>query len=135
ASGNVQVTGTRSYSTGGDYTYNGTIAQVTGDGLPSTIHNLIFNNSSGSTLTANTSVSNQLTFTNGNLTTSNDTLTLGTGTSVLGSLTRTSGHVVGTFRRWIAATTASDILFPVGSVNDYKGANFSFTTAPTTGGT
>ena len=135
ASGNVQVTGTRSYSTGGDYTYNGASAQVTGDGLPSTIHNLTFNNSSGSTLTASTSVSNALTFTSGNLTTSNDTLTLGTSTAVLGTLTRTSGQVVGAFRRWIAAAATSNILFPVGTTADYKGANISYTTAPTTGGT
>src|SRR5205823_1103378 len=35
ATGNIQVTGTRTFSTGASYTYNGTSAQNTGTGLPS----------------------------------------------------------------------------------------------------
>ena len=135
ASGNIQVTGTRSYNTGADYTYYGSAAQNTGNGLPATVHNFTLNNSGGVTLTNSASISNALTFTSGNLTTSSDTLTLGTSTAVLGTLSRTSGYVVGYLRRWIAASTTSNILFPVGTSTDYKGANFSYTTAPTTGGT
>ena len=134
ASGNIQVTGVRSYSTGGDYTYNGSASQVTGDGLPATVHNLTINNSNGAILTNTASVSNLLTFTIGNFTTSNDTLVLGTGTGVLGTLSRTSGHVVGYFKRWIAAAATSNILFPVGSASYYEGVNYSFTIAPTVAG-
>ena len=133
ASGNIQVTGTRTYSTGADYTYNGSVAQNSGNGLPSTVHNLTLNNSNNLTLTSSSSVSNILTFTAGLFIATNDTLTLGTSTAVLGTLSRTSGHVVGYFRRWIAAATTSNILFPVGTLSYYNGANFSFTTAPTAG--
>src|SRR5205085_5035652 len=84
-------------------------------------------------LTSSTSVSNLLTFTSGLFLASNDTLTLGTSTAVLGTLSRTTGHVVGYFKRWIAAATTSNILFPIGTLSYYDGANFSFTTAPTAG--
>ena len=134
ALGNVQVTGARSYSTGGDYTYNGLIAQVTGDGLPSTVNKLTVNNSNHVTLTNTASVSNTLTFTSGNFITSSDTLIVGTSTSILGSVVRTSGHVVGYLKRWIAAAGTSNILFPVGSANYYEGMNYSFTIAPTFAG-
>ncbi|HEY9116144.1 MAG TPA: GEVED domain-containing protein [Bacteroidales bacterium] len=42
-SGNIQVTGTRSFSTTANYTYLNTAAQVTGNGLPSTVNNLTAN--------------------------------------------------------------------------------------------
>ena len=46
ATGNIQVTGTRTFNTCPNYTYNGSLAQVTGNGLPSTVNNLTINNSS-----------------------------------------------------------------------------------------
>ncbi len=133
ASGNVQCTGSRSYSTGADYTYDGSVGQNSGNGLPSTVHNLTLNNNSNVTLTNSTSVSNILTFTKGLCITSANTLTLGTSTAVLGTLTRVSGHVYGNFKRWIAAAATSNILFPVGTLSYYNGANISFTVAPTAG--
>jgi Secretion system C-terminal sorting domain len=39
ANGNIQMTGGRNYNTTGNYIYNGTAAQVTGTGLPSTAIN------------------------------------------------------------------------------------------------
>ena len=133
ASGNIQVAGTRTYNTGADYTYNGISAQVTGDGLPVTVRNLTFNNPANITLTASTNPSNILTFTSGNVITNVNTLSLGTSSSILGTLSRTSGHVVGNFRRWIAAATTANILFPVGTLENYNGINYSFTAAPTPG--
>ena len=134
ASGNIQVTGTRSYNTGADYTYNALAAQVTGDGLPSIVHNLTINNNSNVTLTNSSSVSKILTFTLGNFVTNGDTLILGTSTAVLGTLSRTSGHVVGYFKRWIAAAATNNILFPVGSSSYYEGVNYSFTVVPSVAG-
>ena len=134
ALGNVQVTGTRSYSTSSDYTYNGLIAQVSGDGLPATVNKLTINNSNHVTLTNTASISNTLTFTSGNFITSSDTLIVGTSISILGSVVRTSGHVVGYLKRWIAAAGTSNILFPVGSANYYEGMNYSFTIAPSAAG-
>lgn len=45
--GNIRVTGTRSYSTEANYIYNGSANQYTGDGLPSTVNTLVFDNISG----------------------------------------------------------------------------------------
>ena len=134
ATGNVQVTGTRSFNSGANYTYNGALAQITGAGLPSTIQNLTINNSTGVTLTSDVSVSGTFYLNSGNVTTSTNKIILGTSTSTLGSLSRISGYVIGTFKRWIAATVTSNILFPVGSTTDYKGIIYSFTTAPVLGG-
>ena len=76
ATGNIQVTGTRTFNTGANYIYNGSAAQVTGSGLPT------------GTITGNITISN----TNGVTPTSsiieNGTLT------VSGLLTPTSGQTI-----------------------------------------
>jgi hypothetical protein len=91
ATGNIQATGTRSFSTGANYTYNGTSAQATGNGLPSTVNNLTINNTAGVTLTASTSLTGDLTVSSGtfdlgansaNRSSSGGTLTLGAGTTL-----------------------------------------------------
>ena len=126
ASGNIQVTGTRTYSTGAHYTYNGTSAQSTGNGLPSTVDNLTINHSAGVTLQANETVTNTLTLTSGNITTGTNTLTLGTSTSSLGTLSRTSGTIVGNFRRWFAAATVSNVLLPTGKRSELSSGKYQF---------
>ena len=45
ATGNIQVTGSRTFNAGANYLYNGSAAQNTGNGLPLTVNNLVFNNS------------------------------------------------------------------------------------------
>ncbi|MBG0860344.1 MAG: hypothetical protein IQL11_12640, partial [Bacteroidales bacterium] len=75
ATGSIQVGGTRTYSTGANYTYNGTAAQVTGNGLTGA-NNLIINNTAGATLTGNTTISGTLTLTAGAFTIGANTLTL-----------------------------------------------------------
>ena len=50
--GNVRTSATDTYSTGANYTYDGTAAQVTGNALPATVNKLFVNNSAG--VTANT---------------------------------------------------------------------------------
>lgn len=96
ATGNIQVTGTRTYTTGADYIYNGTAAQVTGNGLTqNTPADVTINNSAGVTLSAATTISGLLTMTSGTLTMNNLALTVGslTGTSniALGSAALTVG--------------------------------------------
>ena len=55
ATGNIRVTGTRSFNAGANYTYDGTAAQVTGSGLPATVNNLTITSVGGLTLnTTNT---------------------------------------------------------------------------------
>lgn len=133
ATGNIRVTGTRTFNTGADYIYNGNAAQTSGNGLPATVRNLTINNSAGVTLTSSANPTGTLTFTSGNVTTNGNTLTLGTSTASTGTLNRTSGHVIGNFRRWIASLVATGILFPVGTASDYNSFTIDFTAAPTGG--
>ena len=50
ATGAIQLTGTRTYSTDANYVYNGTAAQTSGAGLPSQVRSLTVNNAAGLTL-------------------------------------------------------------------------------------
>jgi hypothetical protein len=62
ASGNIRVSGTRTYSTGASYIYNGPASQVTSNGLPATVSSLTISNTGGTvTLGSNVTVSNNLT--------------------------------------------------------------------------
>ena len=66
ATGNIQMTGTRTFSTGANYIYNGVTAQETGSGLPATINSLVFNNTGGNvTFTAASTVTNSFSVTAG----------------------------------------------------------------------
>ncbi|MGA9117424.1 MAG: invasin domain 3-containing protein [Bacteroidota bacterium] len=77
ATGNIQVTGTRTYSTGASYTYNGTDAQVTGSGLPSTVAGFTVNNPAGVTLQAGLTVSGNLLLVSGTLATGGNNISMG----------------------------------------------------------
>lgn len=111
---------------------NGSSAQTLSGGP---FYNLTVNNTSGVSLSSDVSVTNTLTLTSGTVTTGASTLTLGTSTSVRGTLVRTSGSVLGNFRRWFAASTVSNVLLPVASSSNYRPASVSFTGAPSAGGT
>jgi hypothetical protein len=54
STGSIQVGGTRTYSTAGNYTFNGSSAQIAGSGLPTTVNNLTINNAGGVTLPSGT---------------------------------------------------------------------------------
>lgn len=58
--GNIRTTA-RTFDTAANYTYNGSSAQVTGNGLPATVNNLKINNSAGVTLSAVTTINGALT--------------------------------------------------------------------------
>jgi hypothetical protein len=60
ATGNIQTT-TRSFDTAANYIYDGSVAQVTGSGMPPTVNNLTVNNSSGVTLSGATTITTALT--------------------------------------------------------------------------
>lgn len=122
ASGNIQ-TSSRSYGVGANYTYNGSAAQLTGDGLPSTVNNLSIDNSSGLSLTASVTINGALTLTDGALITG--TTTLGFQNSDT-PIVRTTGT--------ITCDASTDIFF--GSLGNAGGAAFvipdeTFTSAPT----
>ena len=125
ATGNIRVTGTRTYNTGADYTYNGSCGQSTGNGLPSTVHNLTINNSSGITLTSTTSVSNILALTSGIVTTnSNELKVTNTSASAITGYS-SSSYVAGNLRRSVSASGSYD--FPLGTSTKYEPGNINLT--------
>ena len=132
-SGNVQTGGTRIYSTDGLYTYNGTAAQVTGDGLPPIVNSLTVDNPSGATLSNSVIANYNLNMTNGNITTLDDTLGLGFNNSNTGVLTRTTTMIYGYFKRWIRSNFTGGYLYPLGYNNAYRGMQLNYTATASTG--
>jgi hypothetical protein len=101
--GCIQVSGTKSYNTGADYTFNGTAAQVTGNGLPANVHNLTINNSFGVSLTGSVSVNGILDLQVGAVQINGQTLTIngalsrtGVGTGTITGSATSSLSVAGT---------------------------------------
>ena len=113
ASGNIQVTGTRYFNQLASYIYNGSTAQVTGNGLPEIVKNLNINNPAGVTLSSNTIVSGSLDLDIGDLNTNGNSLTLGTSSTNPGTLAHNSLTISGSFNRWISPSAS--LLFPVGT--------------------
>jgi hypothetical protein len=91
--GNITVTGTKSFSTGANYEFNGTAAQVTGSFLPSTVNNLTINNAAGVTLSGNVTVNGTLAMTSVSLNLSSYTLSYGSSATLLynGTSSQTTG--------------------------------------------
>jgi len=125
ASGNVQVTGSRNFSTSGDYTYAGSSSQVTGNGLPSQIRNLTINNGNNVTLTGSSSASGIISLLNGKVITGSSEL--GSGNTSTTSIVNhsTNRYIVGNLRRAVSAT--GNYEFPVGTMAYYEPATLSFT--------
>ena len=117
-SGNVQVTGTRSFNTGADYAYTGSVSQITGSGLPATVRNFRIDNSSNISLTNSVSISSILTFINGKILTGTNEIYI-TGTST-GNITghSTTKYVVGLLRRAVSASGTYN--FPIGTLSNYE---------------
>ncbi|WP_210514000.1 T9SS type A sorting domain-containing protein [Hymenobacter terricola] len=98
ATGAVQLTGSRSYSTDASYVYNGSEAQTTGAGLPAQVRSLTVNNATGLTVNnGGVRVAQTLALTNGNLNTANGQMLtlLSTPTAGTALVVNTNGSVVG----------------------------------------
>ena len=123
ATGSIQVTGTRTYNTGANYTFNGSSAQATGAGFTGAA-NLTINNSAGVTLTSSASLSGALSLTNGTFNVgSSNTIIVASG----GSITATSGSLAsgtgaGTFTFLGTGSVAGTVGF--NNVNIAGGVNF-----------
>ena len=126
--GSIRVTGTKTYSTGANYTYNGTAAQVTGNGLTGASSLTIDNSGGAVTLTNNCTVSNQLTL-NSVLATGANTLTVNNAAAV----SRTNGHVNGNLRM-NNGTGASSKTFMIGDASNYTPVTIDFGNITTAGG-
>ena len=118
ASGPIQTT-TRNYNTGATYSYRGTTAQHTGDGLPASVAGLTVNNSTGLTLNGSVSVVDTLSLTSGIITTtSSNLITLGTGIKVIGA--GSANYINGPIQHTIAGTSATAKTFPIGKGGFYS---------------
>jgi hypothetical protein len=118
ATGNVRVSGTRTFNTGTNITYNGTTAQNAGNGLPATVTNLTINNSNGVTLAANSAVSGILTLTSGKIiTAANEISVTNSSTTSIAGFSATN-YIAGNLRRTVASTGM--YTFPVGTPTNYE---------------
>ncbi|MFM9055457.1 MAG: hypothetical protein ACKOQY_02045, partial [Bacteroidota bacterium] len=131
-SGHVLVSGSRNYSTGGEYVYAGTNTQNCGDGLPATVRRLECNNAQGLNLISDITVTGELALSTGTINVGNQLITLGTSNANPGTYTRTSGHVEGSMLRWLPVNTSS-LVFPLGFGNDYRGMTVRYQQANSTG--
>ncbi|MCW2950801.1 MAG: hypothetical protein JWN41_1814, partial [Thermoleophilia bacterium] len=97
-------------------------------------YNLTVDNTAGFTLSAPTTVSGTLRLEDGNITTNGNILTVGTSIANTGAVEIIgTGMVLGKLKRWVAATSGTDIVFPVGNSNTRRKATIRFTTAPSGG--
>ena len=108
---NLITTGTITLSSSGNYGYNGTVAQVTGSLLPTTVNNLIVNNSAGVTLIGDVTVNGTLAVNIGDLHLDGKTVTLGTNAMLVetagNTVTDVTGKIITT--RDINAPTALNV--------------------------
>jgi hypothetical protein len=117
ATGNIQATGTRTFNTGANYTYNGTAAQATGNGLPATVNNLTITNSAGVTLTATVTVNGALTLTNGVFITGANQVNIAATGSIAGR--SSSSYVSGTLQKAFNTGAGQSFTFPIGDASNY----------------
>ncbi len=121
--GNIQVLGARTFSQNADYTYNGSVSQVTGDGLPATVRNFTVDNPTDVTLTGDLTVTGLLTMIQGNIVSTGRSFVL--SNSSANALVYSSGTVVGGLERYISQTSQG-YLFPVGSPANTQSFNINF---------
>ncbi|MGI4759153.1 MAG: carbohydrate-binding protein [Janthinobacterium lividum] len=93
--GAVQLSGTRTFAAEALYTYNGTVAQTTGAGLPGQVRSLTVNNAAGLTLSQALNISQLACLQSGNLATGGQAFTLLSSADGTALLDNTGGVVVG----------------------------------------
>jgi hypothetical protein len=120
ATGQIQTT-TRTFDTSANYIYDGSLGQVTGDGLPATVNALTINNVAGVLLTADVAPAAALTLTAGELITGAHKVICSDSVS----LTRTSGFVNGTLERGMGLV--GTVNFPIGTAGAYAPVSFNVT--------
>jgi LPXTG-site transpeptidase (sortase) family protein len=129
ATGNIQ-TSTRTFNTGANYTYNGSGAQATGNGLPATVRNLTVNNSAGVSLTNSVTVSNALNFSSGRITTGANTIILPVAATV--GTPGAGNYAFGNVQRAFTGA-ATSFTFPIGDATNYAPVALTFGSVTTPG--
>ncbi len=117
ATGNIQVTGTRTFNTAANYTYNGAAAQATGNGLPATVNSLTVANAAGVTLTGGTTVNGTLGLSSGVLATGANTLIVPAAGVISGA--SSAGYVNGNLQHAFSTGNAQSYTFPIGDAANY----------------
>lgn len=129
--GCIVTTGSNSFSTTGNYYYDGGVSQITGASLPGTITTLWSSNTavSNSLILSNPLVTNSVILASGELvTTSVNTLTTL-------NVTRSTGYVSGPgFRRTFVAGYTGSRVFHVGTSNGYTPVTLTITSPSPTAG-
>jgi len=136
ATGNIQVTGTRIFSTQANYEYNGSSAQVTGNALDD-CNNLIINNVSGITMSGAVNVNGNLILTNGLLLVTDKTLTVNgditESKGISNMIILDDGINTGTLIKLVSQTNL-DYIFPIGdtrNITQYSPVTIMFNTGTT----
>lgn len=132
--GNIQVSGTRNFNSGTLFTYNGSNAQATGNGLPASVDSLIINNPNGVTLSQSTTINNRLGLGNGNLILGNSNLTVNgniTGASTFGYVvTNSTPSLTGSLTMPVVNNSTA-VTYPVGTAFSYTPAQITLTNTST----
>ena len=121
STGNIQTTG-RSFNSAANYKYNGSSAQVIGNGLPGTVNNITIDNSAGVSLTGAVTINGSLALTSGACSIGSNTLTFQNSNT---PIVRTGGT--------ITTNSSSNLIF--GTAGNTGGNAFvipsgTFTSAP-----
>ncbi len=131
ASGNILVSGTKTYNTGANYSYEGSTSQATGDGLPATVNGLTINNGSGVTLNNPVLINGTLTLSSGLLNAGNNTLTLGSAATIAGTPSSVKMITLGSsgrVKKILTSATPHSFTFPVGDntgAAEYSPVNYT----------
>jgi len=126
-SGGIQVTGSRNFDPAVTYTYSGSVAQVTGDGLPAAVERIVVNNSHHLTLTNSVNVTGELVFTKGKIITGTKELTVTSSIPTAITGYSPTSYVVGNLRRNVSPNSTYD--FPVGTLAHDELVAVSFSNA------
>jgi hypothetical protein len=111
--GNIQTTGKRIFHRDAEYRFSGNIKQSSGNGLPSTLKRITFDNPNGVVLDQNITVTGTASFERGVVSTGKYFLTIGSSSALPGEILRHSGTVSGTIRRWYCPQNINNIEFPM----------------------
>lgn len=112
-SGNIQLKGRKEFSKDAIYVFNGTVRQHTGNGLPTFMRTLVFDNSSGVELDQSFLVVDKLVLNKGVVYTSKYSLALGSSQNAPGIIERNSGSVFGRLKRWYGPDNIRNFDFPM----------------------
>lgn len=112
--GNIQVTGNRSFGITANYIYYGSVGQVSGDGFPNVINNLTINNPNDVTLVKGTTINGTLNFMSGKINTGNNDIIIGETGSIIGASSSSYFNTNGTgvLKRTV---TVYPVAFPIGN--------------------